>query len=153
MATDGLGARKWPTFPKMKRLLVRGSVLLLVLATACGGRSSREPETGATNANGGNDATACESGKQKYLAQREQVLQKASASGCQTDADCGTLSEVNACVSTCGAITSKAGIDAAAQELNALAQSACSSCAPIPIPPCAPPGATKCVQGQCADVR
>lgn len=128
-------------------------MLALVLATACGGQSSREPETGGGKANNGGDTSACEAGKQKYVAQREQVLQKASASGCQTDADCGTLAEVNACVSTCGTITSKAGIDAAAQELSAFAQSACSSCAPIPIPPCAPPGATKCVQGQCAEVR
>jgi hypothetical protein len=137
----------------MKRLLARGWVLALGLATACGGQSAREPETGASPASGGTDAKACEAGKQKYLAQREQVLHKASASGCQTDADCGTLSEVNACVSTCGTITSKAGIDAAAAELNALAEGVCSSCSPIPIPPCVPPGATKCVQGQCTEVR
>ncbi|HEX2873826.1 MAG TPA: hypothetical protein VHP33_21370 [Polyangiaceae bacterium] len=135
----------------MKRMLARGWVLALVLATACGGQSSREPQSGDINDN--TDVNACEAGKQKYLAQREQVLQKASASGCQTDADCGTLWEVNACVSTCGTITSKAGIDAAAAELNTLAGSVCSSCPPIPIPPCVPPGATKCVQGQCAEAQ
>ena len=137
----------------MKLWLGSEWMLVLVLVTACGGQASREPETGQTNATGGNDANACEAGKQKYLAHREQVLQKASASGCQTDADCGTLSEVNACVSTCGTITSKAGIDAATSELNGFAQNACGSCPPIPIPPCVPPGATKCVQGQCAEVR
>jgi hypothetical protein len=134
-------------------MLARGWVLALGLVAACGGQSARQPETGASSTAGGTDANACEAGKQKYLAQREQVLQKASASGCQTDADCGTLWEVNACISNCGTITSKTGIDAAAAELNTLAQSVCSSCAPIPIPPCVPPGETKCVQGQCAEVR
>lgn len=135
----------------MKLWLGSEWVLLLGLATACGGQTPREVETGQSNA--GTDANACEAGKQKYLAQREQVLQKASASGCQTDADCGTLSEVNACVSTCGTITSKAGIEAATSELNGFAQNACGSCPPIPIPPCAPPGAVTCVQGQCAEAR
>jgi hypothetical protein len=135
----------------MKPTLRHRWLLFLSVATACGGQSSRKPQSG--DANGGSDTNACESGKQKYSAQREQVLQKAAASGCQTDADCGTLSEVNACVSTCGTITSKAGIDAAAAELNALAESACSSCPPIPIPPCTPPGATKCLQGQCTEAR
>lgn len=135
----------------MKRTLADGWVVLLGLATACGGQPSREPQTG--DANGGTDAKACEAGKQKYLAQREQLLKKTAASGCQTDLDCGTLSEVNACVSTCGTITPKAGIDAATAELNDLAQSVCNSCAPIPVPPCVPPGATKCVEGQCTEVR
>lgn len=128
-------------------------VLGLVLATACGGQSSRETHTGASNASGATDTDACEAGKQKYQQQRTQVLQKASASGCQTDQDCDTLWEVNACVSTCGTVTSKAGIEAAAAELNTLAQSVCTSCAPIPVPPCVPPGATKCIEGQCTEVH
>jgi len=127
--------------------------LLLGLATACGGQSSREPETGSGNAAGGADANACESGKQRYLGQRKQALEILAASGCQTDADCGTLSESNACVVTCGTITSKARIEAAARELTTFAENACGSCPPIPIPPCAPPGVAKCVQNQCVEQR
>ena len=131
-------------------LRVRFWVLAAGLATACGGQS-RGPETGQSGASGDPSGDACGSGKDAYQQKRTQVWQLLSASGCSTDADCGKLWETNACVSTCGTPAPAAGVDAATEELNAFAKNACSSCAPIPVPPCVPPGALKCVQGQCSE--
>lgn len=120
------------------------------LATACGGQS-REPETGQSGVAGGTGSGACGAGKDAYQQKRTQVLQMLSSSGCATDADCGKLWETNACVSTCGVVAPAAGIEAATKELNAFAADSCSSCAPIPVPPCTPPQPIKCIQGQCAE--
>ena len=134
----------------MKLFRARFWVVAVGLATACGGQS-RGPETGQSGAAGGSAGDACASGKDAYQQKRAQVLQKLSSSGCTTDADCGTLWETNACVSTCGVAASAAGVDAATQELNAFAKDSCGSCAPIPVPPCTPPQPIKCIQGQCGE--
>lgn len=124
-------------------------MVVLGLASACGGQS-RDTETGQSGAAGGT-GDACDSGKAAYQQKRAQVVQKLSASGCKADADCGKLWETNACVSTCGVAAPAAGVDAATQELNAFAKDSCSSCAPIPVPPCVPPRPVQCIQGQCID--
>jgi hypothetical protein len=122
-------------------------LILLSAATACGGRS-REPETGSA---GGGARDACSTGKDAYQHEREQILQRAASSGCKQDADCGSLWESNACVSTCGSPLPLASVDAATAELNAMAKNVCATCPAIPVPPCVPPGPLKCVQGQCAE--
>jgi hypothetical protein len=122
-------------------------VAMVGLAAACGGQS-REAETGSHGAAGGRDA-ACEVGEVAYQQKRAQVLQSLSSRGCTTDTDCGSLWETNACVSTCGVAAPAAGVDAAAQELDAFAQDRCHTCAPIPVPPCVPPQAIQCVEGRC----
>jgi hypothetical protein len=132
------------------RLSFSSLAFALLLLAGCGGRS-REPETGQSGAAGGNGTAACASGKDGYQHKREQVLQTARASGCKEDADCGTLWESNACVSTCGSAVPRASIDAASAELLDWAKGACATCPPIPVPPCAPPGPLRCVQGQCAE--
>lgn len=125
-------------------------VVALGLATACGGQS-RAPETRPNAASGAPSSDACTSGKDAYQQKRTEVLQRISSSGCGADTDCGSLWETNACVSTCGVAAPAAGIDAATQELNALAKQSCGTCAPIPVPPCVPPQPIKCIQGQCAE--
>lgn len=132
------------------RIVAAGFLVTLSgLAAACGGQSSRQAETGQSGAAGSSDA--CASGKDAYHQQRERVLQQLAAQGCQSDSDCGTLWETNACVSTCGVAVPVAGLDGATQELNGVAKDACSTCPAIPVPPCAPPGPLRCVQGQCSD--
>jgi hypothetical protein len=137
-----------PTLRSMRLSCSGFWLVLLSAATACGGRS-REPETGS--AGGARDA--CSAGKDAYQHKREQVLQSAASSGCKQDADCGSLWESNACVSTCGSPLPLARVDAATTELNALAKDACATCAAIPVPPCVPPGPLKCEQGQCREGR
>jgi hypothetical protein len=134
----------------MRLFRARLWVVAAGLATACGGQS-RGPETGQSGASGETGSDACASGKEAYQQKRAQVLRTVASNGCTTDADCGTLWETNACVSTCGVAAPAAGIDAAAQELNAFAKGSCSSCAPIPVPPCTPPRPIKCIQGQCSE--
>ena len=134
----------------MKLLRVTLGVLAVGSMAACGGHS-REPETGQSGAGGGTASDACGSGKDAYQQKRTQLLQKVTSSGCVTDSDCDTLWETNACVSTCGVAAPAAGIDAATQELNAFAKDTCSSCAPIPVPPCTPPQPIKCIQGLCGE--
>jgi hypothetical protein len=125
--------------------------LVVVGLAACGGQS-REPGTGPRGAAGHvRESDACVAGKAAYQQKRAQVLQRLSSSSCTTDTDCSKLWETNACVSTCGVATPAAGVDAAGQELNAFAQSSCSSCPPIPVPPCVPPQPIQCLEGRCTE--
>jgi hypothetical protein len=124
--------------------MTRGLVVLLALSAACGGRA-REPEPGAAR-----DGDACVTGKQKYHDERQALLDKLAASGCKVDADCGVFWENNACVSTCGVVVPSVGMAAASTELQNSAAELCSSCAPIPVPPCVPPQPVSCKQGQCS---
>jgi hypothetical protein len=124
------------------------SWVAVVGLAACGGQS-RDAGTGSSDAARGKRADACDAGKTAYQQKRAQVLQSLSSRGCTTDTDCGSLWETNACVSTCGVAAPAAGVDAAAQELNAFAKDRCHSCAPIPVPPCVPPQPIQCVEGRC----
>ena len=143
----------------------------LGLATACGGRA-REPETGqqgaagaissagsagtgqqgaagAISSAGSAGADACELGRASYKRDQDELV--VTTNDCQQDSDCGTLWETNACVSTCGTPVPAAIIDSLAEWLRRSASLSCSSCPPIPIPPCAPPGPVKCIDGRCRE--
>lgn len=127
-----------------------GLCLVLLGAAACGGRS-REPETGKQGVAGSSGADACAAGKQTYQQKRSDVLQTAAASGCKQDAECGLLYESNACRAGCGVPLPVSAVDAAAAQLSEVASAICSSCPPMPIPPCVPPGQLKCVEGRCSE--
>ena len=79
----------------------------------------------------------------------EELLAKLSQSACSADTDCAVLWETNACVSTCGTPAPVSAIDSATADLSDFAKKSCSSCGPIPIPPCAPPAPVTCQQGRC----
>lgn len=124
----------------------------LGLAAACGGRS-REPETGQTGAAGSAGGTAgadaCERGRASYRRQQSELV--ATTNSCEQDSDCGTLWEANACVSTCGTPIQKSIIDSLSEQLRELAALNCSSCPPIPTPPCVPPGPLQCIEKRCRE--
>jgi len=123
-------------------------LILLGLAAACGGHS-REAEMSPSSAAGGSATDACAAGKRTYKRERDELV--TTSNGCQTDADCGTLWETNACVSNCGTPFPVAVVDSLTEVLRTSASRNCSSCPSIPIPPCAPPGPLKCVQNRCSD--
>jgi hypothetical protein len=130
------------------RRLFAGLLLALGLATACGGRS-REAEMGQSGAAGSSGADACTAGKDTYKRERDELV--TTSNGCQKDADCGTLWETNACVSTCGTPVPAAIVDSLTELLRTSASRNCSSCPPIFDPPCTPPRPLKCIQGRCSE--
>jgi hypothetical protein len=123
----------------------RRFALLSVIAVsmgACGGNQT-------SSAAGGAGTDACGAGKTAYQKHREEVLAKAAQSACSTDADCAVLYEGNACVQTCGTAVAASASDSVTADLNDFAKKNCGSCAPIPVPPCAPPAPLTCQQGRC----
>jgi hypothetical protein len=116
--------------------------LLVGSALACGGNQT-------SSAAGGAGADACGAGKTAYQKHREELLAKVTQTTCSADADCAVLWEGNACVQTCGTAVPASAIDSATADLNDFAKKNCGSCAPIPVPPCAPPGPLTCQQGRC----
>ncbi len=125
---------------KLRILVVVGVGAGLVLG--CGGNQT-------SSAAGGAGADACGAGKTAYQKHREELLAKVSQTVCKLDADCAVLWENNACVSTCGTAAPASAIDGATAELNDFAKKNCSSCGPIPVPPCVPPQPLACQQGRC----
>lgn len=121
----------------------------LALAAACG-HTSREAETSQAGKNGEGDA--CADGKRSYQEQQATILAELAAQACTADSDCGLLTATNACTANCGSPAPVSKIEAAAERLRSLASEACASCAPIPIPPCDPPGPLSCKAGKCVEV-
>lgn len=123
--------------------------MVALAVVACGGRPPRA-ETGSNGAAGNTSADACTAGKQTYQRKRAEALH-AAASGCERDTDCGLLYESNACLAGCGTPLLATAAEATAKQLSDVASNLCSSCSPMPIPPCAPPAPLKCVAGRCSE--
>jgi hypothetical protein len=120
--------------------------LALALVSACGSAHKAEPSPEA-----GGTLQACANGKESYRARQATLTEALAAKGCQTDLDCGTLWESNACVNNCGTTLPVAGSEATTRELADFAKTQCSTCPAIPTPPCVPPRPAVCQQGRCRE--
>jgi hypothetical protein len=116
-------------------------------ALGCGGQA-REPSDAPLGSEGGG---ACKDGKSAYQAQRADWVKQAEAATCSADSDCGILNESNRCVVTCGTPLPLSAVSELQSKLDTLAGEQCGTCPPLPIPPCAPPGALRCEQGKCVN--
>jgi hypothetical protein len=92
--------------------------------------------------------TKCDDGKRRYQAQREQLIAVYSGASCEING-CTTAYESNLCVQTCGISMSSSWAEAYIDKLKSFAESACSTCPPIPAPPCAFPGTPICTAMGC----
>ena len=84
--------------------------------------------------------TKCDDGKRRYQALREQLIAVYSSASCEMNG-CATVYESNLCVQTCGIPMSSNWAEVYVDKLKSFAESACSTCPPIPAPPCASPEA------------
>ena len=92
---------------------------------------------------------SCKKGMQAYAAQRGAFVNKAQY-GCARDAECLAIAPSNRCEPGCSYSAVWYGAaDWFESNLSAAADMYCASCKQGPIPPCEPPAAPRCVQGQC----
>lgn len=96
------------------------------------------------------ESQACDPQRQNYRQFRQLLLDKYSSYSCNSDAECVTYYEKNACgVSSCGISIAKALWANFDNNLNSYAQMNCNAaCPPEPEPPCDPAPA-QCFKGYC----
>jgi hypothetical protein len=96
------------------------------------------------------DADAfCRKGQQAYAMQREEILNKYRY-GCASNSECVTLAPVNLCEQGCSYAAVWYGVaDSFESNLSNAADTYCGGCKLGPIPPCVPPPAPICFDGQC----
>ena len=91
----------------------------------------------------------CSKGKELYAEQRAQFLDKYSR-GCASASDCTVVAPMNQCEPGCQyEAVWKGAASFFSENLSSLASMSCANCGVQPIPPCLPPAAPFCINGQC----
>jgi|SRR5579859_2792306 len=90
----------------------------------------------------------CQQQQSAYFAFRQMLLDKYNSLGCQTAADCSVVYESNRCISSCGTAIPRTIADSYTQNLRSFADMTCTSCPPMPPPPCPAPF-LYCIMNRC----
>ena len=99
---------------------------------------------------GGALRTFGEDGRRRYEARREQLIAVYSSTSCELNG-CTFAYESNLCIQTCGIPMTSGWAQVYEENLKGFAESECSSCPPIPLPPCSPPNPTICTAMGCQE--
>ncbi len=93
-------------------------------------------------------AEACTAGKAQYQDFRNELLAKYGPIGCTTDSGCSLVHESNRCIANCGTAVATTMASSFSSNLAAAAETYCTSCSAMAVPPCLPLVA-RCVNGAC----
>jgi hypothetical protein len=95
-------------------------------------------------------ANSCRQGQKAYAEFHAMIFEKYESVGCKMQMDCTVVIEKNRCVSGCGTVVPAQLARDFEDNLSAFADSSCSTCGPIPVPPCPAPLFPDCLGGTCA---
>lgn len=93
-------------------------------------------------------AETCTAGKVQYQDFRTELLTKYGSLGCTTDTECSMVYESNRCIANCGTAIATVMASSFSSNLAAAAETYCTSCSAMAVPPCLPLVA-RCVNGAC----